>query len=283
MQRPIIVAECGINHNGDVELAKAMIAVAAGIGVDYVKFQKRMPEAVYSSAYLNRHRPSRWGSTIREEKVGLELTKAEYDQIDAACKGHGIGWFASVWDEDSLDFLLRYSPAFLKISSACLNHERLLVRSAAAGPPIIISTGMSTENVIQNAVSWLRPGRRLRYALHCVALYPSRAQDMHMARLKDLRRLLPPGCDVGFSNHYPDTLFCLQAAILGVSMIEVHFTVDKTLPGPDHSASFGPADLSRLMRELAALKAGWGSPEFCPSPGELAKGVHYKWRQSGTS
>lgn len=281
---PLTVGEVGLNHNGNLALAKAMIALAAGNGVDYVKFQKRVPELVYKPEYLNQQRHSMWGTTIRDQKEGLEFGAAEYDDIALMCKRLGIGWFASVWDTESLAFMLRYEPPFIKIPSACLNHKKLVKAVRDCGAPVIASTGMSTDEEVLEFCEDFRDQRyRLRYLLSCVALYPAKAEEIELWRM--LAISMPPDCYTGYSNHSPHVLPCIQAAIVGARMIEFHFTLDRSLPGPDHASSFGAADIRALQDGIRMVKKAWGTrtvrpaPIFTPSKAELEKGRHYLWRE----
>lgn len=277
MKRPLVVADIGLNHNGQLDWAKAMIATAAANGVDYVKFQKRVPEAVYVAEYLDRPRRTQWGETIRAEKQGLEFGRGAYDEIDGCCRRLGIGWFASAWDVESVRFLAPYHPDFIKVSSACLTNRPVLEAIRASKVKAVMSIGMSTSAEITAAIETLGE-ECLQHVLHCVALYPCLDEYVNMAKFWQLRTTVPGDCRVGFSNHSPGALFCLQAAVMGAAMIEFHFTLSHALPGPDHESSFDPAALSRFMADLDSLEMGWGRPDAEPTDGELEKGAHYLWR-----
>jgi len=277
IRKPTLVAELGLNHNGEVSLAKAMIQLAAENGIDYVKFQKRNPELTYTQEYLDKPRKSRWGKTARDEKRGLEFGREEFDEIAEFCRGRDIGWFASVWDIESVEFMLPYEPEFFKVASACLTNIPLLEAIRATNVPVIMSTGMSTEEEVAAAVKLL--GRdSLMYLLHCVALYPCPDQEMRMSDLQRLQGRYGGSYGIGFSNHSPKILYCLQAACMRVEMIEFHITLSHDLPGPDHKSSLGPADVARLVGEINSVCNGWGYPGGPPLPEELTKGKHYLWR-----
>jgi len=265
--KPLVVADAGLNHNGDIRMAKSMIALAAAQGVDFIKFQtRRNMSEVYKDSYLS---PKK-----KAEKENLEFSREEYDEIDAYCRDQKIAWFSSPWDVEAVEFLATYGVPYMKIASVCLTNKPLLEAVKKTGIPVILSTGMSHEGQIVKACSFFGP--QIHYVLQCVAKYPCDDQDMHMSRISRLRDLT--GHRVGFSNHSPKTFYMLVAAMLGVSMIEFHMTMDNDLTGPDHKASIGPTKLAALMKLLPAVSLSLGSGEIIPSEEELGKGKHYAWR-----
>ena len=266
--RPIVVAEIGINHNGDVGLAKANIGLAKGLGADYVKFQKRTVDVVYAKEDLDRPRISPWGKTNRDQKEGLEFGKAEYDQINDFCKAIGIGWFASPWDAGSLDFLLQYNPPFIKIASAMLTNADLLRVVRESGKSVIMSTAMSDEDQIDTAVAAL--GHQLKYILHCVATYPTDDEDVNLSRMLSLKKKYGDRCKVGFSNHSEHIIFNVAAMVLAAEMIEFHITVDRNLYGSDQKSSIGPTGFKRIMEHITRVQRGWGDGSLNPRPAEAA-------------
>jgi len=266
--RPIVVAEIGINHNGDVGLATANIGLAKGLGADYVKFQKRTVDVVYSKKDLDRDRISPGGKTNREQKEGLEFGKTEYDHIDGFCKTIGIGWFASPWDAGSLDFLLQYDPPFIKIASAMLTDVDLLRAVRESGKSVVMSTAMSDEAQIDSAVSEL--GHQLKYLLHCVATYPTDDEDVNLSRMLSLKEKYGDRCKIGFSNHSEHIIFNVAAMVLAAEMIEFHITIDRNLYGSDQKSSIGPTGFKRIMEHIERIQRGWGDGSLDPRPAEAS-------------
>ena len=264
--RPIVVAEIGINHNGDVGLAKANIGLAKGLGADYVKFQKRTVDVVYAKEDLDRPRISPWGKTNRDQKEGLEFGKAEYDQINDFCKAIGIGWFATPLDVGSLDFLMKYDPPFIKIASFDLTNTNLLRATRETGKPVILSTGMSTKEQIDAAVGLL--GHQLEYMLHCVSSYPTPDGDVNLSRMLTLREKYGDRCKVGFSNHSEHIIFNVASMVMEAAMIEFHITVDRNLYGSDQKSSIGPTGFKRIMEHINRILRGWGDGSLDPRPSE---------------
>ena len=255
----ITVAEIGINHNGDMEIAKKLIDVASLAGCDYVKFQKRTVEKVYTDYELDQPRESPWGTTNRHQKDGLEFGKSQYDEIDRYCHTKNIGWFASPWDVESVDFLDRYDPPFIKVASACVTDRELLVRIGDTAIPVIMSTGMSTCDEVRQAFTII--GHRVLYLLACTSTYPTRPDEMNMRFMQTLRRE-HPGLKVGFSNHSPGLTFCIAAAAMGAEMIEFHITLDRSMYGSDQAASIEPPGVMSLVKHLRDVEAGMGTGEW---------------------
>jgi len=259
MNRVILVAEIGINHNGDVNLAKKLIDVAHIAGCDYVKFQKRTVDVVYSEEELDKYRESPWGTTNREQKHGLELGQDDYDQIDEYCRKKRIGWYASPWDVESVDFLRQYRPMYMKAASACLTDEKLLDRMTGTSADIIVSTGMSTKEELDQAIS--KTGGRVCYILACTSTYPTRDDEMNLNFIKTLQDQYPVH-DIGFSNHSPGIQYSVVSSALGAKMIEFHITLDRAMYGSDQAASIETGGVMALCKHVRNLEKAMGTGEW---------------------
>ena len=200
----ILVADCGINHNGDVAVAKKLIDIAKTGGCRYVKFQKRTVEDVYTTEELSAHRDSPWGTTFKDQKEGLELSKEEYTEVDRYCKEQGMEWFASPWDVNSVDFLMGFNVPFMKVAAACVTNIPLLQKIRKTEKPIIISAGMCSLAELKTALDTLGP--KCEYILACTSTYPSKVEDMNMSKIKTLLAEFGPNYKIGFSNHSPGIL-----------------------------------------------------------------------------
>ena len=250
-----LIAEIGINHNGSVEIAKKLIDVAYSAGCHYVKFQKRTIETVYSKEELDAQRESPWGKTNREQKLGLEFEKGEYDAISEYCKGR-IGWFASPWDVESTWFLGKYKEcAFIKIPSALITNFKILDTALLTMKPIIISTGMSTMTEIDNAVKFLGPN--LYCIMHCTSTYPSKPEELNLNVIKTLKELYPD-VKIGFSNHNPGLIYMPVSVALGAEMVEFHITLDRSMYGSDQSSSIEPEGVYHLSKWVAGVEKSMG-------------------------
>lgn len=216
-----VVAEIGINHNGDIDLAKKLIDVAKIHGCQFVKFQKRDIDLVYSKEELDKPRESPWGTTNREQKEGLEFGAEEYEEIDLHCVTREIDWFASPWDIVSVNFLRMYDPPFMKVASASLTDLELLQSIKETNIPVILSTGMSTKEELDGAIDLL--GAQVEYILACTSTYPTPDSEMN---LKFIRTLIDqyPNQRIGFSNHSPGIMFMVAARAIGAEMLEFHMT-----------------------------------------------------------
>lgn len=278
-QLPIVVAEIGLNHNGSIEMAEAMISMAKSFGADYVKFQKRDIEKAYTRDYLSKRKSTSWGSSVRDEKYGLEFSEKDYDRIDAYCKSVGIRWFASMWDPGTVDFLMKYKPPFFKVGSACTNHWALIEKLMTTGVPLVVSTGMTDEADITKLVQMLQPTEKLAYLLHCVSVYPCPDYLLNLRRIETLRRKFE-GVKVGFSCHSEKIIYPVAAFAMGAEMIEIHVTLDRSAEGPDHEASIGPNGFHKLMTYLRSASDGMGSGEIAPKPEEMSRvrSGQYPWR-----
>ena len=248
-----IVAEIGINHNGDVELAKKMIDVAKNVGCDAVKFQKRTIEKVYSKEVLDSPRDSPWGKTTREQKLGIEFGRKEYDEIDKYCFLHDMEWYASAWDVDSQKFLRQYNLKHNKIASAMLTHHKLLETVAEEKKPTFISTGMSTMDEIRKAVEIFKKYDCPFELMHCNSAYPMDVSEANLLCIPALKKEF--NCNVGYSGHeVAGYLVCVSAVLLGATSIERHMSLDRTLYGSDQVASLEPLGWTRLVRDIRKTK-----------------------------
>lgn len=247
------IAEIGINHNGDINLAKRLIQVAAAAGCDAVKFQKRTLEVVYTAEELAKPRESVFGETNGDLKRGLEFGEKEYAEIDRFCKDVGIAWFASCWDEASVDFIEKFNPPCYKIASASLTDDNLLKHTRATGKPIILSTGMSTIEEIDHAVGIL--GREDLILLHACSTYPSQYEELNLRCIQTLRGY---GVPVGYSGHETGLASTVAAVALGACVIERHITVDRALWGSDQAASLEPNGLNKLVRDIRLVERSMG-------------------------
>lgn len=243
-----ICAEIGINHNGDLSLAKQLIDKAVIAGCDAVKFQKRTVDKVYSKEYLDGPRESPWGTTQREQKEGLEFGKEAYDQIDAYCREKGIAWYASAWDVDSQIFLRQYGLKYNKIASAMLTKDALLETVAEEGRYTFIATGMSTYEEIDRAVEIFRNHGCPFELMHCNSTYPMANQDANLKLISELAKRYR--CQVGYSGHEEGTLVSTCAVAAGATSIERHVTLDRTMYGSDQKASIEPHELNELVKTI---------------------------------
>jgi len=264
--RPFVIGEIGINHNGDLEIAKRLIRAASEAGCDAVKFQKRTIDIVYTPEVLAQPRQSPWGDTQRAQKEGLEFGQAEYDAIDAYCRELGLAWFASAWDVPSQTFLAKYDLPYNKIASAMLTHRPLVEAVAAEGKLVFASTGMCNLEQIDTAVEVLRAAACPFVLMHTVSTYPTPPADLNLMTIDTLRRRY--GAPVGYSGHESSVEPSLVAAMLGAVAIERHITLDRTMYGSDQSASLEPDELQTLVSRLRDLREWLGDGEKRIVPGE---------------
>jgi N-acetylneuraminate synthase len=241
-----IIAEIGINHNGDIDLAKRLIGIAVEAGCDAVKFQKRTVDIVYSSEELARPRESPFGHTNWDLKYGLEFEQEGYDEIDAFCKSLNLPWFASPWDERSVDFLEQYDLSVHKIASASLTDDHLLRHIRRTGKLIILSTGMSTFDEIDHAVNVL--GKQDLILMHATSTYPANYDELNLRAIPAMaaRYNVP----IGYSGHETGIPTSLCAAALGACCVERHLTTDRSMWGSDQAASLEPNGMKRLVRDI---------------------------------
>ena len=240
-----IVAEIGINHNGDIALCKELIDVAVNTGCNAVKFQKRDIDNVYTLEFLDSPRESPWGTTQRDQKSGLEFGKSEYTEIDKYCKKVGIEWFASAWDLKSQEFLQQFDCKYNKVASAMIVYEDLLKMIASEGKHTFISTGMATYDDIQKAVDIFRLENCPFELMHTVSTYPMRDNHANLNLINTLRTKYQ--CDVGYSGHEVGLAISYAAAALGISSLERHITIDSSMSGSDQAASVEPMGFKQLV------------------------------------
>ena len=249
-----ITAEIGINHNGSIEIAKKLIKMSKDCGCDAVKFQKRTIEKVYSSDVLDAPRESQWGSTTKDQKLGLEFNKKEYDEIDSYCKQKNIEWYASAWDIDSQLFLKEYDLKYNKIASAMLTNLELAGIVADEKKKTFISTGMSTMDQIKQIVEIFRKKSCPFELMHSNSSYPMKLEEANLKCITTLKKEF--GCDVGYSGHESSSyVICIPAIILGATSIERHITLDRAMYGSDQSASLEKAGLERLVRDIRRIES----------------------------
>ena len=249
-----ITAEIGINHNGDIEIAKNLIEIAKSAGCDAVKFQKRTVEKVYSKSVLDSPRESPWGKTTRDQKLGLEFGKKEYDEINQHCLLYGIDWFASSWDLDSQSFLCQYDLKYNKIASAMLTNSELLKTVAKEKKHTFISTGMSTMEEIGDAVNIFREHNCPFELMHTNSSYPMKIEEANLLCIPMLKKKF--NCDVGYSGHEVSAYrVSLIAVSLGATSLERHITLDRTMYGSDQAASLEPSGLKRMVRDIRDVVA----------------------------
>lgn len=252
-----LVAELGINHNGSLETAKKLIDVAVIAGCDYVKFQKRTIEAVYTKEELDAPRKSPWGTTNRQQKEGLELSMNDYAEIDHFCKEKKIPWFASPWDVKSVFLITRFNIPYIKIPSALITNLGLLdICKSSTNKPIIISTGMSTKNEVDAALNLL--GDQVEYILACTSTYPTSDNEMNLNFMTTLKKEYPK-YKIGFSNHSPGIVYMIAAATLGAEMLEFHATLDRASYGSDQAASIETTGVLKIAKHIHNLEKAMNS------------------------
>ncbi len=251
-----IIAEIGINHNGDLNIAKELINVAKDAGCDAVKFQKRTIDLVYKKELLDSYRESPWGTTQRAQKEALEFNYEDYLEIDRYCKEHKIIWFASAWDLESQKFLRKFNLPYNKIASAMITYEPLLKMVAAEGKHTFISTGMTNIEQIDRAVNIFREANCSFELMHCVSTYPLDDEDANLNCIKTLRDRYK--CDVGYSGHEVGLAVSYAAAALGITSLERHITLDRAMYGSDQAASVEPMGLRALVGAVRKIEKAMG-------------------------
>jgi N-acetylneuraminate synthase len=257
MKKTYIIAEIGINHNGDLDIAKRLIDIAALSGCDAVKFQKRNPDVCVPEHQKNVMRDTPWGTmTYLEYKYKVEFEKAEYDEIDRYCKEKDIVWSASPWDLDSLDFLNQYNLPFIKLPSAMLTNYPLIEACAKSGKKVILSTGMSTEEEIDIAIETIRKHTDNFAILHCNSTYPAPLNELSLSTITTLKNKY--NCEVGYSGHEFRIGTTVASVYLGATIIERHITLDRTMWGTDHLSSVEPQGLIKLVKGIRELEEAFG-------------------------
>jgi N-acetylneuraminate synthase len=249
-----VIAEIGINHNGSLDLAKRLIEVAVASGCNAVKFQKRTIDVVYTAAELARIRESPFGTTNGELKRALEFGTEHYQAIDTHCKKLGIPWFASPWDEESVDFLEKFDVPCHKVASASLTDDNLLRHIRATGKPVIISTGMSTMAQIERAVDIL--GTKDLVILHATSTYPASYDELNLKVIPALAQQFK--VPIGYSGHETGIPSSVAAVALGAVMVERHLTLDRAMWGSDQAASLEPNGMQRLVRDIRLIETSFG-------------------------
>ena len=278
-----IIGEIGINHNGDLGIAKELMRVAKDAGCDAVKFQKRTLDLVYSQEELGKFRESPWGTTNRQQKEGLEFGQQEYEKIDSYSKELSIDWFASAWDVESQNFLQQFNLKYNKIASAMLVDEDLLNIVANEKRHTFISTGMSTLNEIDRAVEIFKNCGCSFEIMHCVSTYPMEDTDANLNCISTLRNRY--GCDIGYSGHEVGLAVSYAAAALGITSLERHITLGRSMYGSDQAASIEPPALKNLVGAVRKIEKamGDGQKQILDSEVPIAKKLraHLKWEASG--
>ena len=256
MKKIFIIAEIGINHNGDLGFARDLIDVAVDAGADAVKFQKRTIDLVYTQDFLDGSRESPWGTTQREQKEGLEFGLDDYTEIDKYCKEKGIEWFASAWDLESQKFLKQFGLKYNKIASAMIVYEDLLKMVASEGRHTFISTGMTTEDDIANAVEVFQSAHCPFELMHCISTYPMKDESANLNTIKTLQEKYK--CDVGYSGHEVGLAVSYAAAALGITSLERHITLDRAMYGSDQPASVEPSGFRILVGAIRKIEQAMG-------------------------
>jgi N-acetylneuraminate synthase len=260
MKKPFVIAEIGINHNGDIEIAKKLIDAAKYTGCDAVKFQKRDINIVYTKEYLDSPRESPWGKTQGDQKEKLEFTQNEYEIIDSYCKAKDIIWFASAWDNQSLKFLDKFNLSYHKIASAMIIDNNFLKEVASRKKHTFISTGMSTDKDIENAVKIFESEKCSFELMHCVSTYPTKVEDVNLATINFMKEKFK--CNVGYSGHENGIIVSLTATVLGITSLERHITLDRTMYGSDQAASLEPRGFMELNSRINAIIKAYGTNKY---------------------
>jgi N-acetylneuraminate synthase len=275
MNKIFVIAEIGINHNGDIKIAKELVKLAKRCGCDAVKFQKRTIDIVYSKDELDKPRESPWGKTQREQKIGLEFDKREYDEINRFCNEQNIIWFASAWDIESLVFLDQYNLKFNKIASAMITHIEFLKEVAKRKKYTFISTGMSDYRTIDKAVEIFKNSKCEFELMHTVSAYPCPEDQLNLHLLQEMKKRY--NCKVGYSGHENTVSPSIFAACFGASSIERHITLDRSMYGSDQAASLEERGLKELLEILKKIPSTYGSADkkIFDLEKEVAKKLRY--------
>jgi len=268
LDKPYLIAEIGINHNGDLQIAKKLIDAAFACNWDCVKFQKRTPDLCVPESQKNIKRETPWGTlTYIEYRKKIEFEKNEYDYIDKYCKEKPIEWSASVWDLQSLNFVLNYDIPFLKIPSAQLTNRELIIESAKSGLTILLSTGMSSIDEIDGAVELLEKYAQNYALMHANSSYPTPLDELNLKVIEAFRSRYK--CPIGYSGHEYGLEPTLFAVAFGAVIIERHITIDHEMWGTDQSASVEVMGMDMLAKRLRNAKKIWGQPAKTVTPSEL--------------
>lgn len=270
-----VIAEAGINHNGELSIAKQLIDLAVDAGCDAVKFQKRTVDIVYSKAILDAPRESPWGTTQRQQKEGLEFSEEEYSEISEYCKSKNIDWTASAWDIPSLEFIESFNPPFHKVASAMLTHNEFLKKVASYNRPTVISTGMSDFEILDGVMEIFKGMLSKVTLLHTVSTYPTKDENLNILTMLTLKKRY--GVSVGYSGHETHVSPSLVAVALGASVLERHITLDRTMYGSDQSASLEANGLNQLVGMVRKVPSmlGEGNKEWVEGEREVAGKLRY--------
>ncbi len=275
IKKIFVIAEIGINHNGDLKIAKELIQIAKNCGCDAVKFQKRSINIVYSEKELSSLRESPWGTTFAQQKKGLEFEKDEYDKINEFCKKINIEWFASAWDVESLQFLDQYHLNYNKIASAMITHENFLEEAAKRKKYTFISTGMSNYKIIDKAVEIFKKYNCPFELMHSVSLYPCPENLLNLHLINKMSERY--NCKVGYSGHEATVSPSVYAVSLGATSIERHLTLDRTMYGSDQAASLeerGFKELVTIIRKFPTVY-GENDKDFVEGEDKVARKLRY--------
>ena len=260
MNRPYLIAEIGINHNGDLNIAKKLIDNAIKAKFDAVKFQKRDINVVYNKELLDSHRESPWGTTQREQKNGLEFNKNDYDSINEYCLKNKIDWFASAWDQNSLKFLDNYNLKYHKIASAMIVDKSFLKEVASRKKYTFISTGMSSLENIDEAVKIFNDSNCDFELMHCVSTYPMKPENANLLTINALKKRYK--CKVGYSGHENGVVVSLAALFFGITSLERHITLDRTMYGSDQAASLEFNGMMNLSNSIDKMLLAYGEEKL---------------------
>lgn len=255
-----IVSDIGICHDGSVDTAMNLVKMCYEAGVDYVKFQKRDIDSVYSKEELDSRRESKWGTTFREQKEGLEFDREDYVEIDDFCRCLGIPWFASPWDKKSVKFLTEFDTPYMKVPSALITWDDYLECVKDTGIPVIMSTGMSTKKEVDRALSIL--GDSVYCIMHTTSSYPTPIEDLNIRKIQTLKSLYGKKAKIGYSNHFPSIMAVIFAVSLGIDMIEFHVTHNRAAIGSDHSSAMEKRNIETIVEWCRALPVVMGDGKW---------------------
>ena len=276
-----LIAEIGINHNGDMSICKKLIDVASISGANAVKFQKREINNVYTQEFLDSPRDSQWGTTQRDQKLGLEFNYDEYMEIDAYCKEKNIEWFASAWDLDSQKFLQKFNCKYNKVASAMIVYKDLLEMVSKEKKHTFISTGMTTYDDIKQAVDIFRKNNCSFELMHTISTYPMKDENANLLMINTLKEKFQ--CNVGYSGHESGLAISYAAASLGITSLERHITLDRSMYGSDQSASIEPHGFLQLIGAVRKIEIamGDGVKKTIPEEAPIAKNLrqHLDWKR----
>ena len=273
-----IVTDIGINHNASLEITKQLIDAAVDSGCDAVKFQKRTIDVVYSKEELAKPRDTPFGKTNGDLKRALEFGLEQYKEIDSYCKQKGIMWFASCWDEGSVDFISQFNPPCYKIASACLTDDKLLRYTKSRGKPVLLSTGMSDLLMIEKAANLL--DRENLVILHCTSTYPAEVDELNLMGIKTLRTYFN-ATPIGFSGHEIGLYTTFAAVVLGACVVERHITMSRSMWGSDQAVSVEPQGIKRLVNDIRTYEQAKGDGVIRIYPKEIP--IMKKLRRIGYS